>query len=258
MNKTQIEYVDYTWNPITGCLHGCDYCYARKMANGRVKNIYLANRQVALRGILHEENPAEIVAAARKDPFYPRFWEKRLNEPAQNKTPQRIFVCDMGELFGPWLPVSWVQSVFDAMKMAPQHTYLLFTKQYLELQKLKKVPDSWWINVSCTDNTQFKKAMQYMRSVDAKVKGISFEPLLDEITGVKTKLMEKAGINWVIIGPQTKPLMEPKLQWVLDIVDAADKLAIPVFFKDALRPCLLNGSQRSRELYENFRQELPS
>lgn len=33
MNKTKIEWADSTWNPVTGCLHGCEYCYARRIAN---------------------------------------------------------------------------------------------------------------------------------------------------------------------------------------------------------------------------------
>ena len=32
MNETKIEWCDMSWNPITGCLHGCNYCYARRMA----------------------------------------------------------------------------------------------------------------------------------------------------------------------------------------------------------------------------------
>ncbi len=31
MNKTKIEWCDYTWNPVTGCLNGCEYCYAKKI-----------------------------------------------------------------------------------------------------------------------------------------------------------------------------------------------------------------------------------
>lgn len=27
--KTKIDWADTTWNPVTGCLHGCAYCYAR-------------------------------------------------------------------------------------------------------------------------------------------------------------------------------------------------------------------------------------
>ena len=33
MNKTKIEWCDSTWNPVTGCYHGCPYCYARNMIN---------------------------------------------------------------------------------------------------------------------------------------------------------------------------------------------------------------------------------
>lgn len=31
-NKTKIDWADATWNPVTGCLHGCEYCYARRIA----------------------------------------------------------------------------------------------------------------------------------------------------------------------------------------------------------------------------------
>ena len=30
--KTKIDWCDSTWNPVTGCLHGCEYCYARRIA----------------------------------------------------------------------------------------------------------------------------------------------------------------------------------------------------------------------------------
>lgn len=32
MQKTSIEWADYSWNPVSGCKHGCEYCYARRMA----------------------------------------------------------------------------------------------------------------------------------------------------------------------------------------------------------------------------------
>lgn len=43
MNKTKIEWCDSTWNPVTGCLHGCEYCYARKQVN-RFKGGCIADR----------------------------------------------------------------------------------------------------------------------------------------------------------------------------------------------------------------------
>jgi hypothetical protein len=35
MNKVNenIEWAAWSWNPVTGCLHNCDYCYARDIAN---------------------------------------------------------------------------------------------------------------------------------------------------------------------------------------------------------------------------------
>ena len=32
MNKSKIEWCNFTWNPVTGCRHGCPYCYAAKQA----------------------------------------------------------------------------------------------------------------------------------------------------------------------------------------------------------------------------------
>lgn len=32
MNETKIDWAEMSWNPVTGCRHGCPYCYARRMA----------------------------------------------------------------------------------------------------------------------------------------------------------------------------------------------------------------------------------
>lgn len=32
MYKTKIDWAETTWNPVTGCLHGCEYCYAWRIA----------------------------------------------------------------------------------------------------------------------------------------------------------------------------------------------------------------------------------
>ena len=33
IHKTDIEWCSHTWNPVTGSKHGCEYCYARRMAS---------------------------------------------------------------------------------------------------------------------------------------------------------------------------------------------------------------------------------
>jgi len=113
MNRTKIQWAKnpdgtpgWTWNPVTGCLNGCSYCYARKLANGRLKKRYLANKNVAPKyaqdvSFRTYEVPTNI---GNVDPFYPRFWPERLYDRGLGMCEasfkkRGIFVCDMGELF---------------------------------------------------------------------------------------------------------------------------------------------------------------
>ena len=55
MNKSGIEWCDHTWNPITGCRHGCSYCYADKMSLrfcGNMKRNMLQTGQYRIEGDL--------------------------------------------------------------------------------------------------------------------------------------------------------------------------------------------------------------
>ena len=126
LNKTSIEWVKnpdgtqgYSWNPITGCLNGCEYCYARKLANTRLKEKYLANGAVVCDYYVDELGSEEEIEEAFANPFHPRFWEDRLNELCIMGTPDTdpkrkgIFVCDMSDLFGLGIPELWTRSVFD-------------------------------------------------------------------------------------------------------------------------------------------------
>ena len=33
VHKTKIEWCSHTWNPVTGCRHGCEYCYAQRIVS---------------------------------------------------------------------------------------------------------------------------------------------------------------------------------------------------------------------------------
>jgi len=138
MNHTNIEWVKnpdgtqgYTWNPITGCLNGCPYCYARKLANGRLKQRYLANKSFCT------ATPQGYEGYPNLDPFYPRFWEERLKKPYNPIMPVGVFVCDMGELFGDWVPRKWQEKIFEVIKDRPQHRFYLLTKQPQNLIKFR-------------------------------------------------------------------------------------------------------------------------
>lgn len=127
MYKTKIDWADSTWNPVTGCLHGCEYCYASRIANRygmHGGSDYLAN------GLLDLAEPVE--ANDRKQPypcdFEPTFHRYRLGDPAVWSEPRTIFVGSMTDLFGAWVPQEWQQEVLQACLNAPQHRYLFLTK----------------------------------------------------------------------------------------------------------------------------------
>ena len=219
MNKTKIEWVKnpdgtqgYTWNPITGCLNGCEYCYARKLANGRLKSRYLANTNIPSGNIGLYKRLKSIKDGMKADPFYPRFWEDRLDElnPVYGQDHRAlfkgIFVCDMSDLFGIGIPEEWTRRVIERIKEFPHHRFYLLTKQPQNLIKYSPFSDNCWVGVSATDAKSFLEAGRGLEQVEAKVKYISFEPLLDHIGGLWLEdwLKSGVGIKGVIIGSQTK------------------------------------------------------
>lgn len=187
MNKTLIEWVKnpdgtqgYTWNPITGCLNGCEYCYARRLANGRLKPLYLANTQFAIDPL------SKKWMLAIKDPFYPRFWPERIFDNRGQyihlaDKPTGIFVCDMGELFGDWIPDGWQEHVFNFIKLNPNHRFYLLTKQPQNLPVWSPFSPNVYVGISVTNQKQFDEAIKYLKQIKATVKFISFEPLLGHI-----------------------------------------------------------------------------
>ncbi len=134
MNRTNIEWVrnpdgsqGYTFNPITGCLNNCSYCYARKLANGRLKSRYLANHNMLPFEDMADEDGSDHWQF--HDPFYPRFWPERLIEIRPDTKAKGIFVCDMSDLFGKGIPKEWTQEVLDMCQGLFEHRFYLLTKQ---------------------------------------------------------------------------------------------------------------------------------
>jgi protein gp37 len=293
MNRTEIEWVKnpdgspgYSWNPITGCLNGCPYCYARKLANGRLRQRYLANPNVSW---TYEGDLAVFEVEGIYDPFYPRFWPERLLQPTKMKKASGIFTVDMGELFGDWIPHDWQDQIFNAIKLCPQHRFYLLTKQPQNLIKWSPFPENCWVGVTATDIFSYEHALTGLSHVEAKVKFLSIEPLLRHID-IRffscTPEFQIRGINWLIIGAVTGRrnallqlakqyldltlmpgrlwTLQPDREWVKEIVNAADKAHIPVFLKDNLEP-LFPETFRDREYAAppfftpdwDYRQEMP-
>lgn len=258
MNKTKIEWVrnsdgtqGYTWNPITGCLgpngdpsdsKRCSYCYAHKLARGRLKQRYLSVPEYP-----YDDYPALLVPKTnRSDPFVPRFWRHRLREPFWHKKPCTIFVCSMGELFNLYYPASWLGNIFHTFCECPQHTFLVLTKNPSQ-DECTSLPRNVWFGVTINKKEDWLR-LAIAEYCEAGKKFISFEPLLDNVDDVmKNRRIHLSAFNWIIIGAQTRPCRLPKKEWVEGIVDQANSLGIPIFLKNNLKP--LMG--------ERLRQEFP-
>jgi len=262
----------WTLSPVTGCLNhtpeglclgGGFPCYAYKLANGRLRQRYLANKRIA--NVI--QNPTSEVMRGLADPFYPRLWVERFDLVSLVKAkPRGIFVCDMGELFGDWIPNEWINKVMVNIRHFSQHRFYLLTKQPQNLIKFSPFPDNCWVGVTATNDEMFWDALRWLYRIQAKVKFISIEPYLGQIRIGAPTLIKLGVLDWVIIGAQTKPYKPPKIEWVEEIVRACDKAGVPVFLKYNLKPLIQEAGMgkagwAAREWvqckYPILRQEMP-
>lgn len=215
-----ISWASWSWNPVTGCLHGCDYCYAREIATStRFADAY----PVGFTPLFHEERldaPANttIPAARRGDPSY-----------------KRVFVCSMADLYGRWVPDEWIQRVHESMLASPWWEYLLLTKfpsRYVGLT----LPERAWVGTSVDEQKRVRIAEDAFRKIEGvKVKWLSLEPLREPL-----EFTDLSMFDWVVIGAQTETrqpdgkvaAFSPPLDWVIKIYMQAREAGCRVHFKD--------------------------
>lgn len=240
MDKTKIDWCDSTWNPVTGCYHDCQYCYARKIAErfgGKRKyaNIYELDEPV--RGDDGKIKPYPYS-------FSPTFHKYKLDEYIGKKG-RNIFVCSMADLFGDWVPDSWIEEVFAVCEKAPQHNYLFLTKNpkryfLLEQKGILQKRENMWYGASITNNKQTEESAPMFCCLQSGTKNFfSIEPILENIQ--KFKLWDSKYkcqyIDWAIIGAETgrrKDRIIPKRKWIEDIANECRKADVPVFMKSSL------------------------
>lgn len=108
--KSNIEWTEMTWNPVTGCIkisQGCKHCYAERMA-----------RRLHAMG-----------SPRYPDGFKPTLHEDLVDVPRKWKQPRVVFVNSMSDLFQETVPVDFIQRVFKTMEECPQHTFQILTKR---------------------------------------------------------------------------------------------------------------------------------
>ena len=263
--KTKIDWCDATWNPVTGCLHGCEYCYARRIAKrfscegqtldapAELQRVWLKDGGADLRqkGCHVLRYPVELKDSGRICPypfaFAPTFHRYKLDEPQKWKKPRTIFVCSMADLFGSWVPDEWIKTVFDACDQAPQHRYIFLTKnpyRYIDLANSGLLPHQHWYGYTITGAN---------KSIHVCSEIIKFFVSAEPIHGPLSKdfiLPSKQMPKWIIMGAETgnrKGKIVPKREWIDDLLWRTTQEKIPVFMKETMRD--LMGA--------DFRQEYP-
>jgi protein gp37 len=278
MNKSKIEWCDMTWNPVTGCLHGCPYCFASDIANrfksrkNEWKCISFGNAHW-LNGIempildspvmFHDESGEETSACAYPAGFNPTFHRYRLGEPAAVKKSKNVFVVDMGDLFGEWVPDEWIQEVFTACEAAPQHNYMFLTKNPTKYQDIFNLVTymgitNFWLGATVSSAGEKNRLTDLMDFHSYGGKFASFEPLQNDLQLTK-KDLEMGGvfhrwIDWVIVGAETgnrKDKIIPQREWVQAIVDQCREAQVPVFLKNNLAD--IWGQQLIQEMPEGLK-----
>jgi hypothetical protein len=128
----------WSWNPVTGCRQGCDYCYARNIAKRYTNNF--------------------------PNGFEPDFHEERLAAPQNTRVPKEaetdiryktVFTCSLADLFGEWVDKEWIDKVLEAVRNAPQWNFLFFTKNPKRMAEFE-FPDNAWVGVATCKHKRFK------------------------------------------------------------------------------------------------------
>ena len=208
--NSSIEWIDATWNCLTGCTKispGCKNCYAERMSH-----------RLMLMGQHNYRNDFQLT-----------LHEHMLERPLRWKTPQRIFVNSMSDLYHKDVPFDFIERVFDVMRRAHWHTFKILTKRAERLEELSPRidwPDNVWQGVS-VENADYTFRIDHLRRTGAKTKFLSIEPLLGPLPG-----MNLSGIDWAIVGGESGPGARPMhADWVRDVQRQCRESGTAFFFK---------------------------
>lgn len=211
---SKIEWTEKTWNPVTGCTkisEACENCYAEVMAK-RLSGMPASKEKY-------------------RNGFKLTIHPEALEEPYKWKKPSMVFVCSMGDLFHKDVPTSFIESVIKVIEDNPQHTFQLLTKRAKRMFQFfyesgREIPKNCWFGVTC-ESGKHKERVDYLRLLEASVRFVSCEPLLDNMNDI-----DLDGIDWVITGGESGVnARRTPADWFRGLRDACRRWNTPFFFK---------------------------
>jgi len=213
-DHSRIEWTDATWNPVTGCTPisaGCRNCYALRMA----RRLQAMGKPAYARGPRVTEHPEALEWPLE------RRW----------RSPHRVFVCSMSDLFHPEVSDRFIERVIDVIARDQFDDFLILTKRPERARLFFGTgyppPPNVWLGVTVENEAALDRIDQLLQ-VPAAVRFLSLEPLLERVD-----LAERLdGIDWVIVGGETGPGRRPMDPgWPRLVRDQCRAAHLPFFFK---------------------------
>jgi protein gp37 len=191
MSKTEIAWCDYSWNPLVGCSKlslGCQKCYAAEAAkSARLQQFSQYQKVKEWDGTIE-------------------FVENQLTKPLSWKSPKKVFVGSMSDIFHKNVKDEWLDKIFAVMAFARQHTFQVLTKRPKRMQQYLSDPatvdrieeagytfthnmdcvNNWslpnvWLGTSVENQQVAGDRIPLLLDSPAAVRFLSCEPLLEEL-----------------------------------------------------------------------------
>ncbi len=210
--KENLVFSLFSWNPVTGCYNNCPYCFAKQIA--------LQNPDRYPKGFEYHFR-SERLEAPKNTPL------PRNSTPGSSK--RRVFVGSMCDLFGDWVDKEVIEIILDVVKEYSQWTYLFLTKnpkRYLEFN----FPENAWLGATVDVQGRVEDTEKVFKQLNSPIKFVFCEPLLDNVV-----FNDMSIFDWIIIGAQTKPEIQPPLKWVLSLLEQVSKAGCNIYIKKNLR-----------------------
>ena len=255
MGKTSIEWTDRTWNPVRGCSRvsqGCVNCYAERQA------ARFAAAGKPFHGFVTQVNGHPVWTGKVE------LVENHLMDPLSWRTPSRVFVNSMSDLFHEALSFREIDRVIAVIMLAKTHTMQVLTKRAYRLPayfcdpgRLSSVshaaaemgygkesmafewpPKNLWLGVSVEDRGN-KNRIDLLRKTPASVRFLSIEPLLEDIGELDLR-----DISWVIVGGESGPGARPfDVSWARSVIQQCKAAGVSCFVKQLGRWPTQDGAE---------------
>ena len=233
MAITNIAWCTYTFNIAWGCVKvspGCANCYAENLADkgrmayragGEIVGVWGKGRKRRVFGVKHWNGPLN--------------WSRKAEKKGQR---EKVFCSSMTDVFmDDAMVAAELEKLWPLIKATPWLDWMLLTKRSERI--VECLPSDWsagnypnvWLGVSI-ENADYAYRADHLRSVEAVVRFISYEPALGPLNN-----LDVSGIDLVIYGGEsgngTSDYRPEDKQWARDMHQKCYTAGVTYFHKQS-------------------------